>query len=266
MNNMLSRIKHKLISMFERVAFKFYPLVASAYSTPLRLIVTFASSVLISFYTVYIFIVYMMNNKIFSFDMLKETFSMSVFFYTNLIMFVLFAFMFFGSIPVFFHYVKSKKNKLIVQFCLYLFLNVVLLIVFISIVKSNYGLFIFLISFLFIIVMYFTASWFFSIKAYLITVVVGTLFLLFVPLLDQKYAQELIRYGLKNFGTGGEILVSVSNIEKNNELIGTYKLILLSPDNIYLKSDQNKTLIIPRSQNIAIEYLSQPNPTKKAPK
>jgi hypothetical protein len=80
------------------------------------------------------------------------------------------------------------------------------------------------------------------------------LFIFFTALLPFMYQEEtttIVSLGLKGFNIGGEKDVTIKELGKDKSLNG--KLLLLSPNNVYLKNTDKSLLIVPISERTNIE-------------
>ncbi len=208
-----------------------------------QLIVWIVSPIFISNLPTIAFILFMRENKIFSYDFfINGLFGLNIFFIFTTIFTLLYGFLLTGVIiPLIDIIFKYKKNESIPSETLFFFvfmftLNLLSqLIIFQSDFNSQAHILLAIIGFfvnLHIGVLFYATP---KIK-------LGTLILLIVAVVYSMFAYhkltaELIEVGMRKFNTGGNKEILISNDNNGTKIISRGKLILLSPNNIYVRTE-----------------------------
>jgi hypothetical protein len=224
------------------------------------------------------FIIYMKENSFFSYDFfINGLFGLSIFYY--LIVFFIAIFSFFLTSSLFFifevlikisphfkyirrlikknkfHYLLNKYRDEI--FIAFLFLIINLIIDISLFIKANDAIqsfFIFILLVCSSATIHISYLSFAKVKTKLISLLFTSSIIIFSGLFFIDKTANLVEFGLQYFGVGGHD-VKINNIDNNATLING-KLLLLSPDNVFIikELDDNKSIlsIVERSNNISI--------------
>lgn len=77
---------------------------------------------------------------------------------------------------------------------------------------------------------------------------------IFLPFINQYVTSEVVAMGLRSFNMGGGKNIQILNQHSLGEGIETVsKLILLTPNNAYVKNNENKLLVIPISDHTEVK-------------
>jgi len=229
------------------------------------------SSIFLSVYPLYIFLIYMAANGFYAYEMPDNFFSLRVFFLTTLITlallggFLLFslpgtinAYRKLGSVHWFKRIFKAARENfysLVINAAMWLFV-IVLALHYNDTAFPLAVVVAFLLGLLFLLIFYASGRTYF----FALAISVSTAF--FQPLLDQKPASSLLEIGLRKFNVGG---VDVELDADGKKTAG--HLVFLSPNYIYIRYEsEHRLAIIPRTDSISLTYaIKQPEPKGSNP-
>jgi|GEM_PF-976791 len=207
--------------------------------------------ILMLFFPTFIFIIYMGHYHIFSYDFFSfGSFGLKVFFYIAVGFIAYFTLLF--VLPFYFiREIRKNWKKLYGWFMLILL--VVLNIIFIFIFMES-GLTLLLIGLLLpgltMVVLTVYALKAPSIKKYLGALMIGAFILIILPMIGPQITVKIVGLSLKLYGVGGELPIKICSLSK--ELSYDGKLILLSPNAIFMKDVNDDTLIMDRRSDVII--------------
>jgi len=210
-----------------------------------RIISYFLSSLILPNIVLMLFLVYMSHNNFFSYDFFNEgIFGMKMFFLMTIVFVFVISLTLFSGIILTFCIKKEKcklKDSFIIFILNFLFLLLIILSVLAKIIVWEWAVYIIIISIL--INIHISMLLFYTAKHQLISF---ASFIFFGFMLTTQFSAEtarLLSIGLKTFGAGGKIDVTLTT-DTYSTIKG--KLLLLSPKVIYLKvKDKNGTYIYP---------------------
>ncbi|MEQ8270207.1 hypothetical protein [Algiphilus sp.] len=230
-----------------------------------RIVAGFIISLIFTSYPIFIFVVYMWKNGFYSYDVIGESFSLSVFFYANLLLLGVVSLFLLGSITttaISWKTLKNNKNPVerplaqAVKSNAFPILGNVLAIALLSIASlkgENAKLFIFLGVVSILLISLITALAVASAGTYckIAVAVIGLMYIL--PLIWPDEATNLLADGLKFFRVGNTIVsLHSSDIDSPLELKG--ELVFLSPEYAYIKAGEDSLKIVPRRESLTILY------------
>lgn len=241
-------------------------------SSPMyRVVAGLLVSFILSSYPIFVFLIYMWENGFYSYDVIGEGFSLSIFFYANLILLVVISLFMFGSVTTTMLTWKNllskpeKREKAAFEaFVSNLPFSIINAIVFFSLLYLMFlaeekGIYLFIILVSVIVVALITSLAVGTASFYFKVVVFVTGLMYSLPLLNSEKASILLADGLRFFGAGNQ---SVQLVSTNNQ--SPFKvegeLVFLSPEYVYLKMEEKGSLIVvPRHDSLNIIYENKSN-------
>lgn len=210
-----------------------------------RIVSYFISSLILPNIVLMLFLVYMSYHNFFSYDFFSEgIFGMKMFFLTTVVAIFVMSLALFSGIILFFCIKQKKctlKDSLIVYIINFLFLLIIILSVITKIIVWEWAVYIIIISIL--VNIHISMLLFYRAKHQLISFASFIFFGFFLTTQFSGETARLLSIGLKTFGAGGGIDITLIT-DQNTTTRG--KLLLLSPKIVYLKSnDRNGTYIYP---------------------
>ena len=231
-----------------------------------RVIAGLLVSFIISSYPIFVFLIYMWENGFYSYDVIGEGFSLSIFFYANLILIVVVSLFMFGSLTttmLSWRNLPSNSGKrkiaIIEAFLSNLPFVIINLIVFFGCLYLMYstdekGFYLFIILVSFVVVSLITSLAVGTAGFYFKVVVIVTGLMYSLPLLNPEKASILLADGLRFFGAGNQNVQLIStNTQSPFEVEG--ELVFLSPEYVYLKGEgEGSLMVVPRHDFLNIIY------------
>lgn len=226
--------------------------------------------VFMAFYPFMLLLSYLMANHIFSYEILTDSLTQKIVFYTALIIVLLVSFMYFSSFI--FIWMKDKKDHILLQVFTWLLIivfasfNLVLLFYLLKNIKDNPN---------WIIVAY-SALLFFVIstmllgkrKSYFLSLLFVWVTVFAITIFMNNETYRICKIGLEQYGIAS---ANVSIIDSEKDKIKNGDLILLTNKYIYLRLKEKSVSgdsenykypveIIPRTDNIIVHYNPKPQP------
>ncbi len=232
----------------------------SKYKIALRLIMAIITAIWIGFLPIYLFIIFMLHNHFFSYDFFVEGFfGLMVFVFWAAILllsisFWLYGFLITGKMGIVRQKRKGRNDYRVPTYMSFI-VSVVMHIVLFYISSINNKPHIF---FLIIIISALFCCLFLSLVGHGFKHIIQNWVtpLLFVtctallPFIYQNATSEVVSFGLRGFNMGGGLNVTIEKLGENVKVKG--KLLLLSPNKVYLKNKENRLLIMPISEHTNI--------------
>lgn len=228
----------------------------------MRIIVFIITAGWIGFLPSYLFLIYMRENRFFSYDFFVEgVFGLNTFIVAAAVILVILSFYFYGFFILLKLGLQQQKKEgkngyrfaAWVSFFLSVFMHVVLFEFFLEIGKPYFFFWLMGISAIFCALFYSLVGYGFkrSIQNWLSPV----LFLaasIILPFMNHGVTAEMISMALRNFNMGGGKNIQIESKNEEVEYKGEGKLILLTPRNAYIESVDEKLLIVPISNHTEI--------------
>ena len=240
-----------------------------------RIVAGILVSVIFSSYPVFIFLIYMWNNGFYSYDVIGEGFSLSLFFYANLLLLIVISLFMLGSVTTtslsWKGYLKSQPNrrKALVDALAsnsgFILANIIVLVLIIGSAWNSEEkvIYVFLAVVSVTIVFLITSLAVGTARFYFKAVVLVTGVIYALPLLYPERASILLADGLRFFGAGNRA-VSLDSTDLQAPLNMKGNLVFLSPAYIYLHEEKDETLVVvPRRDSLNIRYLQQQKSSNK---
>lgn len=231
-------------------------------------------SLIFSSYPIFIFLIYMWKNGFYSYDVIGEGFSLSIFFYANLMLLIVISLFMLGSITTtslsWKSYIKksyTKKRALIDAIksnAVFIFINFLALVaIIVSAWKAeNKEIYVFLVVVSITIVFLITSLAVGTARFYFKAVVLVTGIMYALPLVKPDEASILLADGLRFFGAGNRS-VSLTSTDHQAPFEMNGSLVFLSPDYVYIKGEEDESLVvIPRRDSLNIKYLQEKKSNK----
>ncbi len=221
-----------------------------------RIISYFVSSLILPNIIFLLFLIYMSYNNFFSYDFFTEgIFGMKLFFLMTIVFVFTFS-LFLSSGIISMICIKEKKCEWKDNTFVFI-INVLLYLIIISgayenIIPWSSAIYIILISI--IINIHLSMLIFYNAEIQLFSFGIFIIFTFFLTTQFSAETSRLVSIGLKTFGSGGEIETIITT---NNGVSIKGKLLLITPQNIYLKPvDKNGTIIYP-IKNLSNIYIKK---------
>lgn len=236
-----------------------------------RVIAGFLVSFILSSYPIFVFLIYMWENGFYSYDVIGEGFSLSIFFYANLILLIVISFFMFGSVTTTMLTWKNllsspeKKGDAVVVALMsnlgFIILNsfIFISLLYLMLLADDKGIYFFVILVSIVVVSLITALAVGTASFYFKVVILVTGLMYSLPLLNSEKASILLADGLRFFGAGNQGVQLIStNTQSPFQIDG--ELVFLSPEFVYLKGkEKDKLMIIPRHDSLNIIYHKKSN-------
>lgn len=234
-----------------------------------RVIAGLLVSLIFSSYPIFIFLIYMWKNGFYSYDVIGEGFSLSIFFYANLILLIVVSLFMLGSVTTTALSWKLELKKSndrrralassLISNAAFITLNIIVIgVVLWAMWKAEEkDIYVFLLCVSSILIILVTSLAAGTARFYFKVVVLVTGIMYTIPLLNPDKASILLADGLRFFGAGnrGVSLVSTDN-QSPFEMKG--ELVFLSPKYVYLKkSETDNLMIVPRKDSLNIIYVEE---------
>lgn len=230
----------------------------------LRLWIAVVTAAWIGFFPFYLFIIYMHYNKFFSYDFFVEgVFGLNIFIVASVILILFIAVYFYGFILLtklgIIDQNKQGKNRfrlltwisiLVSSFTHYTFMRM-------SFDANRPKMMLWLMAISIVICLFLYSFIGHGLQRNLRNWVSPLFFIaatVSLPLLNRDVTSEVVSIGLRNFNMGGglniEVLITGSDKERK---IAIGKLTLLTPRNLYFKTNDNKLNIFPMSEKTRVK-------------
>lgn len=187
--------------------------------------------------TLLMFIIYMGEHNFFSYDFINEgIFGMKLFFFTTTLFLLLSSIVLYS--PIFFYFAKQTGHKIDSSSKIIIF--IVTLITWVTIgfnisSGSDYGRAIFILTLCAIMAFHISILFFLKAKSQFISLLFVTTSIIFISVNFPTQASQAISIGLKSYGVGGNLPISIKNSQSG--AITNGKLKLITPKNIYFSPD-----------------------------
>lgn len=229
----------------------------------LKLIITIITTIWIGFLPIYLFVIYMLQNKFFSYDFFVEGFfGMTVFVVVTAIALILASLVLYGFlITAKLGLIDTKRKKtncfhrMMTYFGILFSITMHFFIFWLSYSRGKLELFYALIIISLLICSLFLPLVGHGLKHNILQNWLPSFLFIFstafLPFAFQDQASAMVSLGLKSFNIGGGNDVTIKRLGEDTSING--KLLLLSPNNVYLKNGKSRLLIVPISEHTNIE-------------
>ena len=229
----------------------------SMYALIMRILLFVITSVWIAFYPAYLLLIYMREEGFFSYDVFIEgLFGVNSFLTLILILVVISSIYMWGFIPLIRYAIKNKSTFYAFLSIVFIFVCLVFHITFLEKGFSSenpnrvfwlsilgFILSVFLSTFIGSSIKNIFFNWLIPMGALVISVI--------VPIFFSDTTSDIVKTGLQNFGVGGGLEVDIYRVE-DNEMINSGELLLLAPQQIYLRESNNQYMTISRNSRTYI--------------
>lgn len=190
--------------------------------------------------TMYLFLIYMAEYNFFSYDFFIDgIFGMKLFFLTTSIFLIFTSVVIYGPALLY----QAKKNGVVIGnktffvSCLITFIILLTLtIMFVN--EGDYKRALFVLAICGLIIIHLSILLFYKAKSQFISLVMITFGIFFLSFNYSEQSAQTISIGLKTFGVGGDLPITITDAQSGNKTEG--KLKLISPNNIYFTPDNNE--------------------------
>lgn len=187
--------------------------------------------------TLLMFLIYMAEFDFFSYDFFIEgVFGMKLFFITTVMFLVIGSFVFYGPLFIFF---AKRRNHKVDGHIIFIFGFVSafswLLMIVDSVSSGDYQRMLFISLLCLLIAGHLITLIFYESKKQFISLATVSSTVVFLSINFSPQAAQVVSIGLKAFGSGGDLPISITNAQSGNETKG--KLKLITPKNIYFTPD-----------------------------
>lgn len=231
-----------------------------------RVLVSLVTGMWIAFFPIYLFIIYMLHEKFFSYDFFSDgVFGLKTFLFVLLVLllvtaFYLWGFILLGKKACIEHSKPDPKNYNMYRWLTYLMLalSVFLHAFFFALgVETNHEARAYSFSFIGLAFSLAVAS---LIGANLLKKVINwapsVIFVVLsatIPAINAEVTADLVRISLISFNVGGGVHAKVLSTDQRADIVYEGKLLLLTPNNAYFREGKSSYRIIKQSENITVK-------------
>jgi len=231
----------------------------------MRVIVALMTAAWISFIPFYLFIIYMHKNKFFSYDFFVDgVFGLNTFVVAIAILFVFLSLYFYGFILFAKLGIQEQKDKgkngyrLVTWIFIFVSFFMHVLFFELSLAKNKPYLILWLMGISAVFCSFFYSFVGQGFKKSLQNWLSPVLFVaasILLPFLNQDVTAEVVSMGLRSFNMGGgkSIQILEKNKDKQDDSEDVGELILLTPQNAYVRNGESQLLIIPISDHTEVK-------------
>lgn len=241
------------------------PEVPSLRTVAIRVFVSIGTGMWLAFYPIYLFLIYMLNERFFSYDFFSDgVFGLRAFLFVLLVLLLVAAFYLWGFILLAkmacIEYSKPERKQYnTYRIFTYIALAAPLLlhaIIYIVGVEANNEVRVYSFSLLgFIFVIAVTSLVGSNLLKKFINWIPSLIFILLsatIPVINSDITADLIRIGLIRFNVGGGVQAKVFSTNNPSEIIYEGKLLLLTPNNAYFREGRQSYRIFKQNENITV--------------